>query len=108
MVDSQFCVNFIQQKATMKSPLFALMFLTTLSTANAIVNLTSTGCADVSGFQTCQNSVTTSVAACLNETTTQTETVACGCSNYIGNYNCYASYCWNRVLKRLHEARGLD
>lgn len=63
-------------------------------------NLTSDGCIDASGFQKCQDAATAATAACLghaNGDLSQTETLACGCTNYVENYNCYAAHCWNRV-----------
>jgi hypothetical protein len=75
------------------------MLLAVFSTASAVATLTSTGCADAAGFRTCQNGVTDAVYKCNNASTSQTETLACGCSNYVGNYNCYAAYCWNRVIQ---------
>ncbi|KAE9375867.1 hypothetical protein N431DRAFT_556195 [Stipitochalara longipes BDJ] len=81
----------------MSITLFSFVLLAVCSTTNADITLTNTGCADAVGFQTCQNGVTAAVSTCLNASTTQTETLACGCSNYVGNYNCYAAYCWNRV-----------
>jgi hypothetical protein len=63
-------------------------------------NLTSAGCIDATGFQKCQDAATASIAACLahaDADLSPTETLACGCTNYVENYNCYASHCWNRV-----------
>ncbi|PMD45492.1 hypothetical protein L207DRAFT_481871 [Hyaloscypha variabilis F] len=81
----------------MRIPLLSFVLLAVCSTASAVLTLTSTGCVDAAGFQTCQNGVTAASYTCLNASTTQTETLACGCSDYVGNYNCYSAYCWNRV-----------
>ncbi|KIM95259.1 hypothetical protein OIDMADRAFT_72181, partial [Oidiodendron maius Zn] len=67
-------------------------------------NLTSPGCVDVAGFQKCQDAATAATAACLSHADgdlSQTETLACGCTNYVENYNCYASHCWNRASELL-------
>ena len=67
-------------------------------------NLTSAGCVDVTGFQKCQDAATAATAACLSHADgdlSQTETLACGCTNYVENYNCYASHCWNRASELL-------
>ncbi|OBT75494.1 hypothetical protein VF21_04920 [Pseudogymnoascus sp. 05NY08] len=71
-----------------------------IGVATAVVQLTTTGCSDASGLETCLNAVTASTSKCLNHAdadASQLETVACGCANYILSYNCYASHCWNRV-----------
>lgn len=81
--------------------LLGALLLAGLGLANAqSKNLTSAGCVDAAGFQKCQDAATTSTAACLahaNADLSQTEILACGCTNYVENYNCYASHCWNRV-----------
>lgn len=76
-------------------PIFAV-----IGVATAVVQLTTTGCSDASGLQTCLNAVTASTSKCLTQAdadASQLETVSCGCTNYISSYNCYASHCWNRV-----------
>jgi len=76
-------------------PVFAFIGL-----SGAVTNLTSDGSIDASGFQKCQDAATVSTTACLNKADadgSQLETLACGCTNYIENYNCYAAHCWNRV-----------
>ncbi|KDR83368.1 hypothetical protein GALMADRAFT_637605 [Galerina marginata CBS 339.88] len=80
--------------------LFLALFATAIGLANAQANLTSTGCADAVGFQTCQYSVGNSTANCIaqaNRDQSQFEVAGCACTNYVGNYNCYAQHCWNRV-----------
>jgi hypothetical protein len=91
----------------MRLTIFSFVLLAVFSTANAVITLTSIGCADMAGFQSCQNGVTDAVYACNNASTTQTETLACGCSNYVSNYNCYAAYCWNRVIQASFLMRRL-
>lgn len=77
-----------------------LTFLAIVNFSNALTNLTTTGCVDASGLQQCQNALATEISDCLSRADadgSQLETVACGCDNYVGNYNCYATHCWNRV-----------
>lgn len=64
------------------------------------VNLTSTNCVDVSGFESCQKDATAKDAACLAQArkdASELEVEACACASYIDNINCAASHCWNRV-----------
>lgn len=66
--------------------------------AAATVNLTSTGCADAAGFQSCQSAANDKISACFSRT--KGDGIAqqgCACEGYILNYNCYATHCWNRV-----------
>ncbi|RFU30309.1 hypothetical protein B7463_g6022, partial [Scytalidium lignicola] len=72
------------------------------SSSSGIITLTSDGCADSKGFDSCMAPVTASTTSCLNRADadgSQTEILACGCVNYIGTYNCYASHCWNKVFE---------
>ena len=83
---------------TMLFLLAALAFTAVWPSATALKNLTSTGCADASGFQTCQDAANTKISACLSQTAGSTEEEeGCACEDYILNYNCYATHCWNRV-----------
>ncbi|UKZ74503.1 hypothetical protein TrVFT333_002173 [Trichoderma virens FT-333] len=62
--------------------------------------LTSTGCADASGFDSCQKQANDQLSTCIaqaDKDNSQTEILACGCQNYVDNYNCYSAFCWNRV-----------
>jgi hypothetical protein len=63
---------------------------------------------DSVGFQQCQDAATATTASCLGHADadlSQLETLACGCANYVLNYNCYATHCWNRVRELpLHRA----
>ncbi|KAF4947797.1 hypothetical protein FGADI_10130 [Fusarium gaditjirri] len=75
-----------------------LVGLAALATAD--VQLTSSGCADASGFEKCQASVNKKTSSCIAQAhhdNSQVELLACGCQDYINNFNCYAAYCWNRV-----------
>lgn len=66
----------------------------------ADVNLTTAGCVDPAGLQTCQNDANKQTTACINQAdrdNSQKELLACGCADYVNNYNCYAAFCWNRV-----------
>jgi hypothetical protein len=78
-----------------------ILFVASLGLASAqSKNLTSAGCVDAAGFQKCQDAATTATAVCLGHADadlSQTEALACGCTNYVENYNCYATHCWNRV-----------
>lgn len=77
----------------------AVFFATNAVAASLLVgNLTSTGCADVSGFQKCQNDANEKSNACFAKTGGDVAAQqACACETYILNYNCYATSCWNRV-----------
>lgn len=73
--------------------------LTSLS-VGADVNLTSSGCVDPSGLQSCQKKANDQTTSCINQAkrdSSQEELLACSCADYINNYNCYAEFCWNRV-----------
>lgn len=77
-----------------------LPILAAVGVATAAVQLTTTGCVDPSGLQTCLNGVTATTTACLNQARvddSQLETLACGCTDYVFRYNCYMAHCWNRV-----------
>ncbi|KND93435.1 hypothetical protein TOPH_01889 [Tolypocladium ophioglossoides CBS 100239] len=79
-------------------PLFASLAGVVAQSATA--NLTSTGCVDVSGFESCQKDATAKASDCLataRKDGSELEIEACGCANYIDNINCAASHCWNRV-----------
>ncbi|KAK5991867.1 hypothetical protein PT974_05254 [Cladobotryum mycophilum] len=83
----------------MLKPVIALLS-TALLAAAASNPLTSTGCADPSGLQTCQNAANQKTSACIaqaNKDGSQQEILACGCQDYVNNFNCYATHCWNRV-----------
>ncbi|KDR83369.1 hypothetical protein GALMADRAFT_637600 [Galerina marginata CBS 339.88] len=85
---------------------FLLVALAAISLANAF-NLTSTGCADAAGFQSCQNAVADATSACLAQADkdhSSLESLACGCTYYVFNYNCYAEHCWNRVNECEYQA----
>ncbi|EEU34450.1 uncharacterized protein NECHADRAFT_82281 [Fusarium vanettenii 77-13-4] len=64
------------------------------------VSLKSTGCADAAGFESCQTSANKKTTSCINQAhrdDSQQEILACGCQDYVNNYNCYAAFCWNKV-----------
>lgn len=66
----------------------------------ADVTLTSSGCADASGFEKCQASANKDTSSCIAQArhdNSQVELLACGCQDYVDNFNCYAAFCWNRV-----------
>ncbi|KAF5682445.1 hypothetical protein FCIRC_4999 [Fusarium circinatum] len=68
--------------------------------AAADVTLTSSGCADASGFEKCQASANKKTSSCIAQArhdNSQVELLACGCQDYVDNFNCYAAFCWNRV-----------
>ncbi|PNY18341.1 Uncharacterized protein TCAP_07545 [Tolypocladium capitatum] len=74
-------------------------------------NLTSTGCVDVSGFESCQMDATAKGSACLataRKDGSELEVVACGCANYMDNINCAASHCWNRVNECEYQEYVVD
>ncbi|RBQ68209.1 hypothetical protein FVER53590_09992 [Fusarium verticillioides] len=77
-------------------------FLVSLSAlaATADVTLTSSGCADASGFEKCQASANKKTSSCIAQArhdNSQEELLACSCQDYVDNFNCYAAFCWNRV-----------
>jgi hypothetical protein len=80
---------------------FGVLLLAFVGLTNAqSKNLTSDGCIDAAGFQKCQGVASVATAACMSHADadlSQTEALACGCTNYVENYNCYAAHCWNRV-----------
>jgi hypothetical protein len=66
----------------------------------ADVSLKSTGCADAAGFESCQSDANKKTTSCINQAhrdDSQQEILACGCQDYVNNYNCYAAFCWNKV-----------
>lgn len=68
--------------------------------AAADVTLTNSGCADASGFEKCQASANKHTSSCIAQArhdNSQVELLACGCQDYVDNFNCYAAFCWNRV-----------
>ncbi|RSL55514.1 hypothetical protein CEP53_007070 [Fusarium sp. AF-6] len=76
-----------------------LVSLAVLATATD-VSLKSTGCADAAGFESCQGSANKTTTSCINQAhrdDSQKEILACGCQDYVNNYNCYAAFCWNKV-----------
>ncbi|RDW80155.1 hypothetical protein BP6252_04793 [Coleophoma cylindrospora] len=79
-----------------------LLAATALSHAATTYNLTSTGCVDASGFESCQADVSALTAACITRAAADRSdlaVIACGCAGYVGDYNCYAQHCWNRVYE---------
>ncbi|KAF5977253.1 putative membrane protein [Fusarium bulbicola] len=77
------------------------LFLVSLAAiaAAADVTLTSSGCADASGFEKCQASANKKTSSCIAQArhdNSQVELLACGCQDYVDNFNCYAAFCWNR------------
>ncbi|KAK9444580.1 hypothetical protein VB005_01643 [Metarhizium brunneum] len=75
-----------------------LTLLSVAAIANAVGNLTSNGCADAPGFQSCQDAANEKINACFSKTKGDgVAQQACACEDYILNYNCYAAHCWNRV-----------
>ncbi|KAF5567476.1 hypothetical protein FNAPI_645 [Fusarium napiforme] len=83
----------------MKAYGFFLISLAALAAA-ADVTLSSSGCADVSGFEKCQASANKKTSSCIAQArrdNSQVELLACGCQDYVDNFNCYAAFCWNRV-----------
>lgn len=64
------------------------------------LTLSSNGCVDASGFQSCQSTATSKTSACIAQAkkdSSQTELLACGCQDTIDNANCYAAHCWNQA-----------
>ncbi|RSL49065.1 hypothetical protein CEP54_012602 [Fusarium duplospermum] len=64
------------------------------------MSLKSTGCADASGFESCQSTANKKTTTCINQAhrdDSQKAILACGCQDYVNNYNCYAAFCWNKV-----------
>lgn len=77
-----------------------LPLLSTAVLAATEATLTSTGCADASGFESCQKKANDNLSSCIAQAkkdNSQQEILACGCQNYVDNYNCYSASCWNRV-----------
>lgn len=75
-----------------------LLCIAAAAAVSAVQNLTSDGCADASGFQSCQNNANVKINSCLSKTAGNLELQeGCACEDYILNYNCYATYCWNQV-----------
>ena len=75
-----------------------LVLLALAQAALGLQNLTSSGCVDASGFQSCQNAANAKIQACFSRATGSAEAQqGCACEDYILNYNCYASHCWNQV-----------
>lgn len=69
---------------------------------NATTTLTTDGCVDPKGLQTCLDRVAANSKTCLDHAradNSQLETLACGCVYYTENINCYAAGCWNRVYQ---------
>ena len=82
----------------MPRPTVFLSLVAMVSYSMALVNLTTTGCADASGLQKCLDDETMTTLACIHEADgSQIAILACGCTDYIRKYNCYSSHCWNRV-----------
>lgn len=97
--------------------MLSLALLPILSTAalaassNPAVTLTSTGCADASGFESCQKKADDALTSCVNQAkkdNSQTELLACGCQNSVDNYNCYSAFCWNRVNECEYQEYVID
>ncbi|KAL5604986.1 hypothetical protein FOVSG1_005133 [Fusarium oxysporum f. sp. vasinfectum] len=79
---------------------YGLFLVGLASLATADVKLTSSGCADASGLEKCQASVNKKTSSCIAQArhdNSQLELLACGCQDYVDNFNCYAASCWNRV-----------
>ncbi|KAL7948139.1 hypothetical protein V8C42DRAFT_351955 [Trichoderma barbatum] len=93
-----------------------LVLLPLLSTAalaaTGDVTLTSTGCADSSGFESCQKQANgNELSSCIAQAkkdNSQQEILACGCQNYVNNYNCYSAFCWNRVWECEYQEYIID
>lgn len=82
----------------MRHSTFALLSLAASASANT--TLTSGGCADPSGLDSCLAKSNDQASSCLNQArkdNSQVEVLACGCQNYVNNFNCYAANCWNKV-----------
>lgn len=87
------------------------LFSTAALAATGSVTLTSTGCADASGFESCQKQANDQLSSCIAQAkkdNSQTELLACGCQNYVDNYNCYSTSCWNRVWECEYQEYILD
>lgn len=83
----------------MQRPSLFLLGLAALATA-ADVSLNSSGCVDPSGLEKCQSGITKKTSDCIDQArrdNSQQEILACGCQDYVDNFNCYAASCWNRV-----------
>lgn len=79
--------------------------------ATGDATLTSTGCADSSGFESCQKQANDKVGSCIAQAkkdNSQQELLACGCQNYVDNYNCYSAFCWNRVWECEYQEYIID
>ncbi|PTB71722.1 hypothetical protein M440DRAFT_1395438 [Trichoderma longibrachiatum ATCC 18648] len=79
--------------------------------ATGDATLTSTGCADSSGFESCQKQANDKLSSCIAQAkkdNSQQELLACGCQNYVDNYNCYSASCWNRVWECEYQEYIID
>jgi hypothetical protein len=79
--------------------------------ATGDATLTSTGCADSSGFESCQKQANDKLSSCIAQAkkdNSQQEILACGCQNYVDNYNCYSASCWNRVWECEYQEYIID
>ncbi|KAK1255635.1 hypothetical protein MKX07_007894 [Trichoderma sp. CBMAI-0711] len=79
--------------------------------ATGDATLTSTGCADSSGFESCQKQANDKLSSCIAQAekdNSQQELLACGCQNYVDNHNCYSASCWNRVWECEYQEYIID
>lgn len=98
-------------RAKMLRPIF-LFSLSAVSSTYAQFTLTSDGCVDASGFNSCMSQVTTQVQQCVQNNCQGGGTCedfnncqssdancypACLCGGYQAWINCAASHCWNKV-----------
>ncbi|KAH0497573.1 hypothetical protein TgHK011_004870 [Trichoderma gracile] len=79
--------------------------------ATGDATLTSAGCADSTGFESCQKQANDKLSSCIAQAkkdNSQQELLACGCQNYVDNYNCYSASCWNRVWECEYQEYIID
>src|SRR5687768_11489535 len=78
----------------------SLLAFATIVRTQASSKLSSKGCADSSGLEKCQSAANDATSSCIAQArkdNNQEEILACTCQDYVNNYNCFASHCWNRV-----------
>ncbi|KAH8805028.1 hypothetical protein F5884DRAFT_884977 [Xylogone sp. PMI_703] len=90
-----------------------VFFATALASVSAqsVVLLTSKGCANPSGFESCQAEATSAYNLCTDNADKDhddKEKDVCGCVNYTDNYNCYATHCWNKVYECTYQEYVVD
>lgn len=86
--------------------LLPFFLLATSVSAASTPNLANNGCVDSSGLDACQAKVNDQTTQCINQANSdrsQVELLACNCQDYVGNINCYASHCWNRVWECAYQ-----